>query len=178
MHHPSQLLSLGMEFANLEDLPLTLPGIERERVRMPRAMLLQLVRLIHSRPYWAASYPPPPLSHTQSGHGEPTAKDARYCLQPAAELWCVWVGLQDPRSCLSWGRIARGRSGRQCWSRRCQRRWRWRWPWRGGGGGGRATTGTEPHVGNIGDGFVEGGRVFAKNLVQVQNRGTGLQLSL
>ena len=38
-----QLLSLGMEFANLEDLALTLPGIERERVRMPRAMLLQLV---------------------------------------------------------------------------------------------------------------------------------------
>ena len=32
-----------MEFANLEDLALTLPGIERERVRMPRAMLLQLV---------------------------------------------------------------------------------------------------------------------------------------
>ena len=37
-----------MEFANLEDLVLTLPGIERERVRMPRAMLLQLVRL-HKR---------------------------------------------------------------------------------------------------------------------------------
>ena len=38
-----------MEFANLEDLPLTLPGIERERVRMPRAMLLQLVSEIMAR---------------------------------------------------------------------------------------------------------------------------------
>ena len=48
----------------------------------------------------------------------------------------------------------------------------------GGGSGGRANTGTEPHVGNIGDGFVEGGLVFAKNLVQVRNkRGKEQQLS-
>lgn len=39
----SALQNLGLDFANLEDLPLTLPGLERERVTMPRGMISQLV---------------------------------------------------------------------------------------------------------------------------------------
>ena len=36
-------MSMGLDFLELEDLSLTIPGIERERVRMPKAMLLGLI---------------------------------------------------------------------------------------------------------------------------------------
>lgn len=34
---------MGLDFLELEDLSLTIPGIERERVKMPKAMLLGLI---------------------------------------------------------------------------------------------------------------------------------------
>ncbi|MEW5308579.1 MAG: hypothetical protein WDW38_000525 [Sanguina aurantia] len=37
----SAMLSLGLEFANLDDMHLTLPGIEMEGMRTPRSLLLQ-----------------------------------------------------------------------------------------------------------------------------------------
>ena len=40
---PPQIISLGMDFANLEDLPLSLPGIELERVKIQRSMLMEQV---------------------------------------------------------------------------------------------------------------------------------------
>jgi hypothetical protein len=39
----SHLMSMGLDFLELEDLSLTIPGIERERVRMPKAMLFGLI---------------------------------------------------------------------------------------------------------------------------------------
>ena len=42
------MLSLGLELANLEDLPLTLPGIELEGVRVQRSMLLEGVHVQRS----------------------------------------------------------------------------------------------------------------------------------
>eukprot|EP00798_Chlamydomonas_sp_ICE-L_P025166 gene25166-10797_t len=46
----SQFMSLGMDFANLEDLPLTLPGIEAHQVREQRSMLIsQAVNRLQQR---------------------------------------------------------------------------------------------------------------------------------